>query len=98
MNIIEKTDLYNDMVCQIIDYLNSTTPDDSHWGVPNDEHWDEFKNDVKSGEAGITLESICTNIKEDLEIVLPNAIYNKLVDVCKFFCVASDYWQDILHE
>ena len=52
---------------------------------------------IQHGEAPIALESLCENII-DYEITLPANIYTELVDVCRFFDVAEEYWKNILHE
>ena len=98
MNLLEKINSYNAVVYEIIDYFSKTVPDDHHWGVPDEEHWNGFRDFVKCNEAGVMLEMLCENIKDDLEISIPNDIYNKLVDVRKYFGVSPEYWQDILHE
>jgi len=90
--------MYNDIAFEIIDYLSKTVPDDHHWGISNEEHWNDFRDYIRCGEAEITIEIICTNITDDLELTLPKEIYDKIVEVCNFFNVSQEYWQNIKFE
>jgi hypothetical protein len=90
MNQLEKINNYNGIVYTILDYLNTI--------IPDKERWDGYKMSVKCGEGGVMLEIMCENIKDDFELIIPDEIYDKLVEVCNFFGVSPSYWQDILHE
>jgi hypothetical protein len=98
MNDLEKKTLYEQMAYDIINYIDCIFPGENRGNVYYNNKWDHYRNLVEHNEACIAFEDISDIIKDDLELTLPNDIYNKLVEVCKFFRVSPTYWQDILHE
>ena len=98
MNYLEQKISYEKMANEVIDYIDSVLPGEQWSNIYHKNRWDHYRELIEHNETCVAFETLSVVISEDFELTLPNDVYSKLVCVCQFFHVSSDYWQDIKRE
>ena len=98
MNHLEQKVSYEKMAKEVIDYIDSIAPGEQWSNIYYKNRWDHYRELIEHNETCVAFENLSDIISEDMELLLPNDVYVKFVNICQFFDVSPDYWKKIKYE